>query len=313
MTARALTTCQRTDRRELVIPDVAGLDVASAALLYAEAGWFVLPTHAKTKHAGSVLGQGWPRKSSREPDQVKAWFLGTDYGLALHVGRSGSLGFDVDHPDNLPTLLAEGLAQSCPPFQSTRADELGRGHFLFAQPVGADLGNGKGRLQGAWGDVRGRNGIILVEPTPHQKGKSGGRYVWQRRGALPILPAILLKALQVPRRAPASRPGDSRTALVRNGSASSRRHLRTLSLEQIVQRILDAGQRNNAVFEGACRVGELIARGRMSREVGTQVLLRAGRAVGLDDIELLGVDGRSGTINSGMATGEAAVKGRSPW
>src|SRR6478736_204142 len=70
------------------------VDTLTAALKYAEAGWFVLPVKPETKNAGSVLGKGWHTKSSRDPKQIAAWFAATDYQIALHVGRSGAIAFD---------------------------------------------------------------------------------------------------------------------------------------------------------------------------------------------------------------------------
>lgn len=294
-------------RQHLAVPDVTGMGVVSAALAYAASGWFVLPTHPCTKHAGSVLGRGWPVKSSRDAAQINAWFCGSRYGLALHLGRSGAVAFDVDRVELLPELLARQLAAVPGPFQSTRVGEPARGHYLFAQPAGVDLGNGKGLLKGGWGDVRGKNGIIIVEPTTHEKHLSGGRYVWQRRGSLPVLPGQLLEALR-----PQLSLGTRRAVAASRGARltraqPSRSRFRRTTLEQIVERVLQADERNNAIFEASCRVGELIATGHVSRGVGIELLLRAGRAVGLDDVELIGVDRCSGTIHSGLRTGAAAV------
>lgn len=159
-------------------------DVLGAALAYGAAGWYVLPVDRATKNAGSVLRTGWQMKSSREPDRIAAWFAGTDHGLALHVGRSGAVAFDVDHPDALPDELADLLRPA--PFQSTRLTEPGRGHYVFAVPAGRSFRNSPGKLGSLWGDVRGRNGIVVAEPTVHST--PGGRYLWMSSGTLPMLP-----------------------------------------------------------------------------------------------------------------------------
>ncbi len=166
-------------------------DMVGAALAYAAAGWYVLPVDRATKDAGSVLGMGWPAKTSRDPDVIAAWFAGTDHGLALHVGRSGAIAFDVDHPDALPGELADLFRPA--PFQSTRLQEPGRGHYMFACPAGRSFRNSPGKLGSLWGDVRGRNGIIVVEPTVHSK--PGGRYLWTSSGTLPMLPEGLADRL----------------------------------------------------------------------------------------------------------------------
>jgi hypothetical protein len=81
------------------------------------------------------------------------------------------------------------------PFQSTRANDSLRGHYIFATPQGGNYGNSKGMLRGAWGEVRGKNGIIVVSPTPHSKASQGGQYLWVRTGLVPLLPTELQKLL----------------------------------------------------------------------------------------------------------------------
>jgi hypothetical protein len=167
-----------------------------AALAWAADGFFILPIDPKTKHAGSVVGVGWPDKSSRNPKQIESWFRpGTTYGLAIHLGKSGAIAFDVDDPSQLPHRLREWIMLENVPFQSTRTDDPLRGHYIFAAPEGSNYGNSKGLLKGAWGEVRGKNGIIVASPTPHSKHVEGGQYVWKRAGIVPPLPFALQKLL----------------------------------------------------------------------------------------------------------------------
>lgn len=166
--------------------------VLTAALAYAKAGWYVGPARAGTKDPGSVLGKGWQRRTSRDPQVLVAWFAGTDHGVFLHCGRSGALVFDVDTPEKLHPLIAQAVEETSPPWQSTRPEQPTRRHYLFAQPVDRMLGNSLGRLAGGWGEVRGQNGVIVVAPSPHAE---GGRYDWGHIGAVPPLPAYLLAEL----------------------------------------------------------------------------------------------------------------------
>jgi hypothetical protein len=177
------------------LPD--GCDMLTTALAYASAGWCVLPIDPVGKNAGSVLGTRWPEQTSRDPRQVTAWFAGTGHGLALHVGRSGAVAFDVDHPELLPDVLRAAIEECAPPHQSTRLDQPGRGHYLFAAEPGR-FGNSGGTLGTAWGEVRGLNAIIVVAPTPHEKAAEGGRYAWLRTGALPGLPRPVAATLRPP-------------------------------------------------------------------------------------------------------------------
>lgn len=170
------------------IPD----DTIGAACAYAAAGWYVLPVRKGTKRPGSVVGDGWQRQSSRDPEQIVDWFAGTSHGIALHCGRSGALVLDVDHPDKLHPALRQAVEQFTPPYQATRPDVPGRGHYLFAMPEDRRLGNSLGPLGGGWGEIRGQNGVIIVAPTSHPE---GGEYRWQTTGAVPALPGYVSSQL----------------------------------------------------------------------------------------------------------------------
>jgi len=176
-----------------ITPDQPTLDAAYA---YAEAGWYVLPVDPGTKHPGSVVGKGWPAKSTRDPQQIADWWLLDNPALALHTGRSGAVAFDVDDPAQLPAALITALAAQDAPHQSTRATTPGRGHYLYAMPPGRMLSNSTGGLGHGWGEVRGKNGIIVVAPSAHTKATSGGRYTWMRTGPLPPLPGALAELLR---------------------------------------------------------------------------------------------------------------------
>lgn len=191
----------------LSVPEnTSAMSTLDAALAWAKEGFFVLPISPATKHAGSIVGTGWPEKTSRDPHQITAWFAGSNHGLAIHVGRSGAVAFDVDRPNSLPYTLREWLTADLTPFQSTRVGEADRGHYLFATLPGKTYGNSGGRLGQAWGEVRGRNGIIVVAPTPHAQSRAGGRYRWIRTGPLPLLPEDLDRCLP-------ARPEHSATAI----------------------------------------------------------------------------------------------------
>ena len=104
-----------------VLPD--GVDMLTAALAYAACGWYVLPVKRGAKNPGTVVGDHWQDKSSRDPKQIAAWFAGTDHGIALHCGRSGAVVLDVDRPELIPADWWCHLDTA--PFQSTRPDVVG--------------------------------------------------------------------------------------------------------------------------------------------------------------------------------------------
>ncbi|MCM3897864.1 bifunctional DNA primase/polymerase [Gordonia sputi] len=160
-------------------------------MAYAKAGWFVLPVQPGSKNPGSVVGAGWQNKSSRDPEQINEWWdENPDFGIALHVGRSGAVTFDLDNArlDELPADLADGLRQGV--CQMSRRDNPDRGHYLFV--ADETYGNGAGAFR-PFGDVRGKNGVIIAEPTPHVKDE--GQYRWTRSGDIPPLPDALRRCL----------------------------------------------------------------------------------------------------------------------
>ncbi|PND54349.1 hypothetical protein CRM90_28465 [Mycobacterium sp. ENV421] len=172
----SLDTADRADEPSVpLLGD--GVDGLSAALAYAAAGLYVLPVKAGTKNPGSVVGARWHDKSTRDPAMIAALWAGTDHGIAIDLGRSGLVVIDVDYPEMLPEWLRNELKSSGAPFQSTRPDVPGRGHYIFRQPAGRRIGCGKGGLAGMGLDVKGDGGVIIVEPTVHPE---GGEYRWTR-------------------------------------------------------------------------------------------------------------------------------------
>ncbi|QRY53382.1 bifunctional DNA primase/polymerase [Mycolicibacterium septicum] len=227
---------------ELRIPDFPDdVDVLTAALAYADAGWYVLPVAAGTKKPGTVVGKDWHMKSSRDPKQITAWFAGADHGIALHCGRSGAVIFDVDKPDNVPPDLAEYLKSA--PYQSTRPDQPGRGHSAFLMPAGRILGNGLGKLSNGWGEIRGANGVIVVEPTKHPE---GGEYRWKKVGPVPALPDEL--ADKLPDASPASDAvTDARLrAFIDEHASAERPELLDKVVDKLVANIAGGESRHNS-------------------------------------------------------------------
>ncbi|KXO91297.1 bifunctional DNA primase/polymerase [Tsukamurella pseudospumae] len=173
------------------VPDVAGLSLRDAALAYARAGWFVLPVASGSKNPGTVVGGRWQDQSTRDPEQIEEWWSeNPDYGIALHIGRSGAIAFDLDGAalSELPVDLADGLRQGV--CQLSRVGNPDRGHYLFVNDGG--YGNGAGAFR-SFGDVRGKNGVIIVAPTPHVR--DDGEYRWANTGGLPGLPEELRACL----------------------------------------------------------------------------------------------------------------------
>ncbi|MPY92958.1 MAG: hypothetical protein GEV08_07785 [Acidimicrobiia bacterium] len=233
----------------LYIPELdPEIDTLGAALEYVKAGWYVGPIRVQSKHPGNVLGVGWPSKTSRDEGQLIEWLAGRDLGVFLHVGRSGAVAFDVDYPDRLPATLEAAIDENQPPMQSSRPDRPGRGHYLFSTAPGTMYTNGGGTLGGAWGQVRGRNGIVVAMPTPHE---SGGLYRWCRTGDLPMLPDELAACLPTGGDAESTATDAEVDAFVETHTAAARPGL----LRPILRKFTadaEAGSRHEAAVKAAC-------------------------------------------------------------
>ncbi len=185
-------------RDVLAIPDVTGLPLIEAALAYARAGLYLLPTDpADIKNPGSLVGGRWQDQSSCDPEQVQNWWTDNpDAGIACDVGRSGAIAFDLDRdhkPDDMTGDVWSALQTGA--IHATRRDGS-RGHYLFRCDAD-EFGNSAGGF-GRWGEVRCSNGVIVLAPSPHPDAKTkNGQYRWHRTGDVPPLPDVLRKLLSL--------------------------------------------------------------------------------------------------------------------
>lgn len=236
----------------LTVPDLdPDTDALTAALAYAAAGWYVVPVKRGTKHPGSVLGKGWHTQSTRDPQVIAAWWAGTDHGIALHVGRSGGVVFDVDHPDEVPDVLRQAFVEQAPPRQNTRPSEPRRGHVLFLQPTDRLVGNGNGQLGKAWGEVRGANGVIVVAPSAHPD--PDGHYAWHRTGPVPPIPHAIAALLPGPAATHEDAVSDATVeAFLDSCTHNARPALRGVPLQHMTRDIDTGGSRHAAAIEATC-------------------------------------------------------------
>lgn len=196
ITAPTAELAPGSPRPTIFVPDIPrDSDMLSAALLWAKAGFKILPVVAGSKNPGSVVGADWRSKSSCDAKVIAAWFAATDHGIALDAGGSGLIIFDVDNPDELPTWMLQAFVDCGAPFQSSRSDVPGRGAYIFSMPPGQSFGNGLGSLPRGFGDIRGVGGAIILAPSIHAKAAEGGLYSVTRPGRIPRLPEVIAKRL----------------------------------------------------------------------------------------------------------------------
>lgn len=237
----------------LAVPSVADLDHLHAALAYAKAGWWVLPVAPGTKNPGSIVGGQWHERSTRDTAQVRRWW--SDHptaGIALHVGRSGAVVFDFDGVDlsEMPPDLAAGLRQGVR--QATRSGG-DRGHYVFAAG-GETFGNAAGAFR-QYGDVRGGNAVIIVEPSGHAEAGRGGVYRWVGGGELPPLPDVLRACLRASSVEPSVEPMADDAALAAwldqhtHADAPSRLNG---PVSQFEQQVRDGASRHEAITSALC-------------------------------------------------------------
>ena len=199
-----------------------------------------------------------------------------------------------DGANGLATLA--GLERQYGPLPRTPAQRTGSGgeHRLFRMN-GVDVRNSAGKL-GPGIDVRGNGGYIVLPPSVHP---CGGIYKWlddahpadvEPADAPEWLYALIQKKPEAnQRKANGGRPNwGIHDAYVR------------AAVEGELGRILSAseGSRNETLNRAAFALGQFVGADALDRTDAEARLLRAARAVGLDDREALK------TINSGLNAGE---------
>lgn len=228
-------------------PDVARLSVAKAAEAYARAGFAVVPVQPATKNAGSILGVGWPAKSSRDVSTVRNWWRKyPDAGIGIHTGASRIVVFDLDI-DSVPGEL-EPLRRGL--IHRTRADsDSERGHYVF--DCSDVFTSGALRLANGTkvGEIRSGNTIVVVEPTPHA---NGGLYRCNRPGDLAML-TTEARRLLVPLPSVGNRDVDSFLAAYTGNEADNLAYCSRSAVKRYT-RLVDSGKKNrhDAMYDVLC-------------------------------------------------------------
>lgn len=285
-------------------------DVLTAALVYAEVGWPVLPVagmvagscgcraRARCTHpAKHPLIKDGTRSATVDVEQVRDWWRYWPWaGIGIVTGgRSHLVVVDID-PRHGGTDTLEALVERRELSAATLTARTGSGglHLCYRLPPGRQAGNTSGRLPGTGDtpgiDVRGDGGYIVAAPSSHD---SGGRYQWD-----PLSPTL--------RAAPSCtlRP-ESRSST----STDTRRPARRGAGTGYAQRALDGelarittaaeGVRNDTLNRAAFSLGTLVGAGALDRPDVENALSSAAEAVGIPAREA------DRTIRSGLDAGES--------
>jgi hypothetical protein len=274
---------------------------ARVAADLAAAGFSVFPCHAGGEQAKRPMpGVFWRSQSTSDRTKVAGWWKRwPDAAIGLDLAKSGLIVIDADRhgEDDGVAAIAELMHQN--QFDPNDAPVVGTPnagtHFVFRQPPGRELGNGRGGLP-AGIDVRGAGGYVIAAGTVMADGR---RYeIFGSLADAPVLPGWLVdlisspvKSAPVPVLVPAGdRPSDERVAAY-VGAA----------LEQELDAVRSApkGQRNHQLNRSAFALGQLVGAGWITGAQVSAMLENAAAELAHDD----GPIAVRKTIASGLRSG----------
>jgi hypothetical protein len=259
------------------------------AVAAAERGWYVFPIRPDSKIPAVkwVTGQDY----SNDPDEVAEWFRpGENIGVAL--GPSGLLVIDPDRHDH------DGVAEF-----TRLCDELGDGdwpdtltvhtagdgyHLYFSNPYG--YRSASGLPDGI--DFKGARTMVLAPGSVID----GRQYAIDHDAPVADLPEWLEEIILAPK-PPSKHRRPSGALEIMPGPQLQKKVSGILAKVSGAQR----GDRNNVLHWAACRMGEIVAVGRLDEGTAEDYLLRNAEACGL-----LGEDREYAvlaTIRSGLRGG----------
>lgn len=272
----------------------------AAALDCAGRGWRVFPLaqggkrpvlHGHDRCPGTGVCAsghlGWERRSTTDPERVRAAWSHAAYNVGLATGPSGLCVLDLDTPkpgepvpgelarqgvtcgEDMLAVVAEQAGQPVPGETLTVRTPSGGLHLYFAAPAGVPLRNTSGERGKGLGwkiDTRAWGGYVVApgSTTPT------GTYEFVYDGPVAPLPDWLAQRL-TPAPPPAAPVTPIRTA------ARSRYVEAAIRAEAIKVRDAARGQRNATLYAAAVALGQLVAGGALTEAEHAEVLLSAAR------------------------------------
>lgn len=270
----------------------------AAALDCAARGWHVFPLTPRGKYPLRGF-TAWEQHATTDPDVIARFWERRPCNIGVACGPSHLVVIDLDRPkpgerppadhatrglttgEDVFRDLCERHGQPYPADTLTVTTRRGGTHLYFTAPPGITLGNtsgDKGNGLGRLIDTRGRGGYV-VGPGSHVALPDGtGTYTITNPAPPAPLPAWLAALLATPPTA-TTPPAGMRPRLADLDHVRLSRYGRA-ALAGEVERVAGApvGGRNRALNLAAWKLGKLIARGVLPREVVEHALTDAAEA-----------------------------------
>ncbi|MFG3441157.1 bifunctional DNA primase/polymerase [Nonomuraea sp. NPDC047897] len=269
-------------------------DLLTAATDAARRGWRVFPLTPRGKYPARGFTD-WEHNATANPDRLAAWWRRAPYNVGIACGPSDLLVIDLDLPkpgEHPPAAWARrGIASGEQVFRhlcaehgqpypdDTRTVTTRRGglHLYFTAPPGRHLGNTSGVRGKGLGwliDTRGAGGYV-VAPGSYVAARDGtGPYTLTRDQPPAPLPDWLADALTPPPQQPATGMVAELLVSLPVRRLTAYGHA---ALTGEIERVATApdGGRNRALNLAAWKLGKLIARGALPRDLVEHALQTA--------------------------------------
>jgi hypothetical protein len=247
-------------------------DTLSAAIEYANRGWYVFPCAPRGK---TPLTNRGVRDASGDVGLVSAWWDESPRAnIGIACGPSGLLVVDIDGPDAMhawSVFIGDNGG-----LRRTLIARTGKGvHFYFAGEGRSSAGRIAPHV-----DTRGVGGYVIAPPSIHG---SGAAYRWLDPRVLPApVPGWLLERLE--RGAPAPEAVGQRRWLPLGIEFTAYGKAALAGLREDVL-TAEEGQRNDTLNGASYRAGRLAAAGELDVDVAATLLVEAAVAAGLPQEE----------------------------
>lgn len=304
-------------------------DPATAALLYAQHGLYVLPLWWVTEAYGSPaalrrlqcacpagggcesagkhpLTKHGLSEATNDPAQVAAWWRRWPHAnVGLAAGLNGLAILDVDPPhggtESLDKLItwAERRTGECITYTLTSRTAAGGWHYIFNAPgVGIKSRVNSFGAAGVGLDTRGRGGYIVAPPS---RGPRGAYQYAQGVMQVNPWPAALHAGMELAYPTPSAAPYVPNAGGRPRGWAE-----KVLAAEAAAVAGRQPGSRSVALNRSAYKVGQVVGAGLLDMATAYGELLGAALASGLTEREA------HRDVGNGLKAGEKQPRGPAP-